>query len=105
MGYQIKQQEAVDLMKRFGFLARISPKTKILEKDFKIITEEKELYIVPSLLPDDLHNEKRLPERNDENVKTIYYYFPDEFVPPMLFSQVVSMCINRNEDRREDLIW
>ena len=105
MGYQIKQQEAVDLMKRFRFLARISPKTKILEKDFKIITEEKELYIVPSLLPDDLDNEKRVPERNDENVKIVYYYFPDEFIPPMLFSQLVSMCINRNEDRREDLVW
>ena len=102
-GYQIKQNEAVDLMKWFGFLAQISSKTKILEE--KIKKDEKEVYIVPSLLPDDKTNKKRIPEKNDDNVRIIYYYFPDKFIPPMLFNQVVTMCINRNEEKREDLIW
>ena len=104
-GYQIKQPEAVDLMKRFGFLAQISPKTKILEEDVNIVTQEKALYIVPSLLPDDTNNQKKVPEKNAKNVRIIYYHFPDEFLPPMLFNQLVSMCVNRNEDKREDLIW
>ena len=104
-GYQIKLYEAVDLMKRFVFLAQISPKTKILEKDFKIITEEKQLYIVPSLLPVDTSKQKLIPDKSDKNVRIIYYHFPDEFMSPMLFSQVVAMCINRNESRREDLLW
>ena len=103
-GYQIKQLEAVDLMKRFGFLAQISPKTKILE-DVKIDTKEKALYIVPSLLPDDTNNQKKVPEKNAKDVRIIYFHFPDEFLPPMLFNQLVSMCVNRNEDKREDLIW
>ena len=104
-GYQIKQPEAVDLMKRFGFLAQISPKTKILEEDVNIVTQEKALYIVPSLLPDDTNNQKKVPEKNAKNVRIIYYHFPDKFLPPMLFNQLISMCVNRNEDKREDLIW
>ena len=104
-GYQVQQKEAIDLMKWFGFLAQISPKTKILDKEVKIITEEKGLYIVPSLLPDDKEDQKGLPKKNDENARIIYYHFPDGFLPPMLFNQVVAMCINRNEEKREDLIW
>ena len=103
--YHIKQNEAVDLMKWFGFLAEIHPKTNILEEDIKIIKEEKKLYIVPSLLPDDTENKKKIPEKNNENVRIIYYYFPDQFLPPMLFNQVVAMCINRNEEKSKELIW
>ena len=104
-GYQIQLNEAVDLMKWFGFIAQISNKTKILDKEVKIVTQEKGLYIVPSLLPDDEKDQKRLPEKDDENVRIVYYHFPDEFLPLMLFNQLVAMCINRNEEKREDLIW
>ena len=103
-GYQIQQNEAIDLMKWFGFLAQINPKTKILDKEVKVLTKEKGLYIVPSLLPDDKKDQQGQSERDDENVRIIYYHFPDEFLPPMLFNQVVAMCINRNEEKREDLI-
>ena len=102
-GYQIQLNEAVDLMKWFGFLAQISPNTKILDMEDKIHTKETGLYIVPSLLPND-EDQKGLPEKDDENVRIIYYYFPDQFLPPMLFNQVVALCINRNEDKHEDLI-
>ena len=105
IGNQIQQNEAVDLMKWFGFLAQISPKTKILDEEVKILTKEKELYIVPSLLPDDKKDQKRQSERDNKNVRIVYYHFPDGFLPPMLFNQVVAMCINRNEEKREDLIW
>ena len=104
-GYQIQQNEAVDLMKWFGFIAQISPKTKILDKAVKIVTQEKELYIVPSLLPDDDKDHKWLPGKDNKNVRIIYYSFPDGFLPLMLFNQLVAMCINRNEEKREDLIW
>ena len=102
-GYPIKQHEAVELMRWFGFLAQISSKTKILEE--KVKKDEEEVYIVPSLLPDDITNQKKIPGKDDDNVRIIYYYFPDKFLPPMLFNQIVTMCINRNEDKREDLIW
>ena len=104
-GYQIKQNEAVDLLKFFGFIAQISPKTKILDDEVKIITEEKGLYIVPSLLPDDEKDYKKLPDKGNENARIVYFHFPDQFLPSMLFNQVVAMCLNRNEEKREDLIW
>ena len=104
-GYQIQQDEAVDLMKFFGFIAQISPKTEILDKEVKIITEENGLYIVPSLLPDDEKDYKKLPEKHSENVRIVYFHFPDQFLSPMLFNQLVAVCINRNEEKREDLIW
>ena len=103
-GYQIQQNEAVDLMKWFGFLAQISPKTRILDKEVKVLTKEKRLYFVPSLLPDDKKDQQGQSEKDDENVRIIYYHFPDGFLPPMLFNQVVAMCINRNEEKRKDLI-
>ena len=103
-GNQIKLQPAVDLMKRFGFIAQISQKTKILE-GVKNIKDEKVLYVVPSMLPDDKDNMKKIPEKSNENVRVIFYYFPDEFLPPMLFNQLVAMCIDRNEEKREDLLW
>ena len=101
-GYPIKQHEAVDLMKWFGFLAQISTKTKFLEEKIK---KDEEVYIVPSMLPDDTTNQKIIPKKDNDNVRIIYYYFPDEFLPPMLFNQVVTTCINRNEEKREDLLW
>ena len=104
-GYQIQLDEAVYLMKHFGFIAQISPKTKILDDEVKIITEEKGLYIVPSLLPDDEKSYKKLPEKDDKNTRIVYFHFPDQFLPSMLFNQVVAMCLNRNEEKREDLIW
>ena len=104
-GYQIQQNEAVDLMKWFGFLTQISPNTKILDKEVKIFTREKKLYVVPSLLPDDKKDQKGPTEKDNENVRIVYYHFPDGFLPPMLFNQIVAMCINRNEEKREDLIW
>ena len=103
-GNQIKLQPAVDLMKRFGFIAQISPKTKILE-GVKNIKHEKVLYVVPSMLPDDKDNMKKIPEKSNENLRVIFYYFPDEFLPPMLFNQLVALCIGRNEEKREDLLW
>ena len=102
-GCQIQQNEAIDLMKWFGFIAQISPKTKILDKEVKIVTAEKGLYIVPSLLPDD-EKDQQGQSKKDEYIRVVYYHFPDEFLPPMLFNQVIAVCINRNEEKREDLI-
>ena len=98
-GYQIHQNEAVDLMKKFRFIA------KFLDKEAEIFTQEKELYIIPSLLPDDDKDLKGLAEKDDRDVRIVYYHFTDGFLPPMLFNQLIAMCINKNEEKHEDLIW
>jgi len=97
-GFEITQKKTVDLMKRFGFLAQISPKATFLKE--KRVEGEKEVYIVPFLLPE--NNEEQIPKDNDDGVrvvKEVYFHLPDGFLPPMLFDQMVTACINRNDDK------
>jgi len=97
-GFEVEQQQAVDLMKNFGFVAQISHLPRHMS-----ITNENQMYIVPSLLPKkDL---QQTPENLDDTVRTIYFYLPDNFLPPMLFYQMVAKCINRNEDKHEEILW
>jgi len=102
-GSVVKREQTVDLMKKFGFVAQISPKAKFLEE--ARISNEKEMYIVPSLLSKDTTNQKQIHEENDKNVRVVYFYLPDGFLPPMLFDQMVTLCINRNEAKQEEILW
>ena len=96
--FKLEQQQAVDLMKNFYFVAKIyKQRAKFLE-DMNIDTEN-EIYIVPSLLPESRESQP------DGISKDVYFHFPDSFLPPMLFSQMMAMCINRNEDKRQDILW
>ena len=65
-GSEVKQKQTVDLMKKFGFVAQISPSAKFLEETK--IANEKDIYIIPSLLPEDTTNKRQIPEENDDNV-------------------------------------
>ena len=71
-GYPIKQNKAVDLMRWFGLLVQISNKAMILEAKFN--KDEEAVYIVPSLLPDDITNQKRIPKKHNDNIRIMYYY-------------------------------
>ena len=101
--FEIEQQHAVDLMKKFYFIAQIDHRAKFL-KGVKI-GNENELYIVPSLLPEDEDSQQQRPETGYDKVRIVYFYLPDRFIPPMLFSQMMAMSINRNEDKHEEIIW
>ena len=102
--FEIEQQHAVDIMKKFYFVAQIDHRAKFL-KGVKI-GNENELYIVPSLLPKDEENsQQQNPETGYDKVRVVHFYLPDRFIPPMLFSQMMAMSINRNEDKREEILW
>ena len=101
--FEVEQQHAVDLMKKFYFVAQIDHRAKFL-KGIKI-GNENELYIVPSLLPKDKDSQQQNPETGYDKVMVVYFYLPDCFIPPMLLSQMMAMCINRNEDKHEEIIW
>ena len=100
---EIEQQHAVDLMKKFYFVAQIDHRAKFLKG--VQIGNEKELYIVPSLLPKDEDSQQQRPETTYDKVRVVYFYLADHFIPPMLFSQMIAMSINRNEDKREEILW
>jgi len=103
-GFPVDLQQAVDLMSKFSFIAHISSSTYFLE-DKEISADKDDLYIVPSLLLEDPQNLKVVPNECDENVRVVYYSFPDEFVPEMIFNQMVAACLSRNKAEREDLVW
>ena len=102
--FQIDYQQSVDLMSRFSFIAHISSNTYFLE-DKDICAEKDDLFIVPSLLQEDAENQKLVPKEFDDNARILYYYFPDKFVPEMIFNQMVAACLSRNKDKRKDLVW
>ena len=101
-GFEAQRQQTVDLIKKFGFVAQVTPKATFLEEE---IDNEKEIFIVPSLLPKDTINQKQIPEVGDNNVRVVYFYLPDHFLPPMLFDQMVTQCIDRNEFKHETILW
>ena len=102
-GFEVQREQTIDLIKKFGFVAQINPKAKFLEEPK--ITNEKEIFIVPSLLPNNTTNQEKLPEVDDGNVRVVYFYLPDHFLPPMLFDQMITKCIDRNELKRETILW
>ena len=102
-GFGVEREQSIDLMKKFGFVAQTSPKAKFLEE--AKIPKEKEIFIVPSLLPEDATNQLPIPAENDSSVRVVYYYLPDHFLPPILFDQIVTKCIDRNEFKRETILW
>ena len=102
-GFEVQREQTVDLIKKFGFVAQVTPKAEFLEECK--ISNEKEIFIVPSLLPEDIANKQKIPEVDDTNVRVVYFYLPDHFLPPILFDQMVTKCIDRNEFKFEKILW
>ena len=102
-GFEVQREQTVDLIKKFGFVAQVTPKAEFLEQT--TISNEKEIFIVPSLLPDDTTNQQKIPEVDDTSVQVVYFYLPDHFLPPILFDQMVTKCIDRNEFKCEKILW
>ena len=102
-GFTVERKQTIDIMKKFGFVAQVSHKAEFLEE--AKISNEKEIFIVPSLLPEDSTNQEKIPEVDDSNVRVVYFYLPDHFLPPILFDQMVTTCINRNEFKCENILW
>ena len=103
-GSEVVAQKAIALMKMFGFVAEISTSTYFLEEKDSFLQEE-DLLIVPTLLPEDTQNEKQVPSEDDPNVRVVYYYFPDCFISPTIYNNMVAECINWNSEKHEDVIW
>ena len=102
-GFKVERELTIDLMKKFGFVSQVTPKAKFLEE--AKISNEKEIFIVPSLLPKESTDKQPQPEEKESNVRVVYFYLPDHFLPPILFDQMATKCIDRNEFKRETILW
>ena len=102
-GFEVERKQTVDLMKKFGFVSQVTPKAKFLEE--AQTSNEKEIFIVPSLLPEQTINWQQKFEEKESKIREVYFYLPDHFLPPILFDQMVTKCIDRNEFKRETILW
>ena len=102
-GFEVERELTIDLMKKFGFVSQVTPKAKFLEE--AKISNEKEIFVVPSLLPEESTDKQPQPEEKESKVRVVYFYLPDHFLPPILFDQMATKCIDRNEFKRETILW
>ena len=102
--FKVIPKEAIDLMKKFGFVAQIKRTTRFLEEE-ESFEEDEGVLIVPTLLPDDPANTKPLPLEGDPNVMVVFFKFPDQFIAPMIYYSMVAECISWNAEKNKHLLW
>ena len=105
VGCKMSFDQAVSFLVKFGFIAEISRTTEFLEERHPWSKEEeKRVFIVPVQLPAD-KGEKRLSFLSKRRVWSIHYTFPDGFISLTLFHQMVTVCINWNGKRKQNIAW
>ena len=105
VGCEISFDQAVAFLIKFGFISEIAITTEFLEERHPWSKEEeKRVFIVPSQLPKH-KGEMKLSFLNKKRAWSIYFVFPDGFISPTLFHQMVAACINWNGKREQNIAW
>ena len=94
----------ISLMKAFNLIGSINKESTYIVtmvEQSEILTHDEDFYIVPSLLQDTHSNSNE----SEEDIRIVYYNFPDEFLPENIFHQMVALCLERNVDKSQDVIW
>ena len=105
VGCEISFDQAVAFLIKLGFISEIAITTEFLEEQHPWSKEEeKRVFIVPSQLPKD-KGEMKLSFVNKKRVWSIHFIFPDGFISPTLFHQMVAACINWNGKREQNIAW
>ena len=103
-GFPLTSIQATEYIKLFGFIAEVNSSTYCLEEELQPPKQQGRVFIVPSMLPWKLPEvETKLPSDKDENVCIVYFKFPDNFIPLMVFYQMLAACIDRNIKQSENL--
>ena len=105
VGCEIAFDQAVTFLIKFGFIAEISITTEFLEELHPWSKEEeKQIFIVPSQLPED-KGEKRLSFADKKHVWSLQFTFPDGFISLTLFHHMIAASINWNDKRKQNIAW
>ena len=104
-GLPIGTSQAIEFAQLFGFIAEVHNNTYFLEEMHQPPVSEKQVFIVPPMLPLQLPDNVKVPDDEAPKARIVYFKFPEGFVPPMVFYQMLSFCINRNVKRGENLYW
>ena len=105
VGCELSFDQAVAFLIKLGFISEIAITTEFLEEQYPWSEEdEKRIFIVPSQLPKD-KGEMKLSFVKKKRVWSIHFIFPDGFISPTLFHQMVAACINWNGKRKQNIAW
>ena len=103
-GVSLTSEQVINLIKHFKLVAQIDTNTRFLEEEVPLPVNDGKVFIVPSILPLKLSNsEVTLPSHGDKYACIVHFIFPEHFLPLMVFYQLLTFCIERNIERREDL--
>jgi len=97
-GFSLEPREVIGLVKHFKLIAGVDKNARFLEeaRHPMLGNDEKEVYIVPSMLPLNLPDNTTLPSPKDKHSCVVHFMFPARFLPLMMFYQLLSDCIERN---------
>ena len=104
-GHPLSTKQAIEFAQLFGFIAEVCNNKYFLEEKHQPPVSEKRVFIVPSMLPLKLPDDVKLPDDKDPQARIVYFMFPERFIPPMVFYQMLSVCIDRNIKRKDNLYW
>ena len=101
----LNTEQAISFALLFGFIAEVNNSTYFLEELHQPPVSKKKVFIVPSMLPLELPDDVKLPDDKDLQARVVYFQFSEKFIPLMLYYQMLTICINRNIKRKENLYW
>ena len=104
-GLPLNTKQAIEFAQLFGFIAEVHSNTYFLEEEHQPPVSAKRVFLVPPMLPLKLPDNVNLPNDKDPQARIVYYKFSEGFIPPMVYYQMLSACIERNIRREENLYW
>ena len=104
-GLPLSTKQAIEFSQLFGFIAEVHSNTYFLEEEHQPPVSEKRVFIVPPMLPLKLPDDVKLPDDKDPQARIVYFKFSERFIPPMVYYQMLSACIDRNVKRKDNLYW
>ena len=101
----LSSDQAIEFAQQFDFIAEVSSGTYFLEESHQPPVSKRRVFVVPPMLSLKLPDDAKLPDDTDAQVRVVYFNFPERFIPPMVFYQMLTACIHRNITRKENLYW
>ena len=104
-GLPLSTKQAIEFAQLFGFVAEVHHNTYFLEEMYQPPDSKQRVFIVPPMLPLQLPTYVKVPDDQAPQARIVYFKFPEEFIPLIVYYQMLSACIDRNIRRQEDLYW
>ena len=104
-GLPLTTDQAIEFAQLFDFMAEVNSSAYFLEELQQPPLSKKRVFVVPPMLSLKLPDDLNLPDDKNPQARIVYFKFPEGFIPPMVFYQMLTACIDRNIKRNENLYW